>query len=287
MTRLSVLMPVRNGERHLAEAVESVIAQTFGDLELVALDDASTDGTSVLLRRFAERDERVRVVRLERWGGLAPALQRLTQEARGELLARMDADDVALPDRLARQVAFLDAHPGIAVVGGAAIEIDSQGRELRVVRYPADPARELGRRNTIAHPTVVMRRAAVEEVGGYRNIPVEDYDLWLRLSERHGLANLREPVLRYRRHGGQYSVTAVRRQALGALAARAAADARRAGSADPLEAEPDVTAAFLASLGIGRVRIAAEVAAAQLHWTRLRVTSGLRASVAGRSARGR
>ena len=281
--RVSVLMPVRNGERHLAEAVDSVLAQSFRDFELVVVDDASTDRTPEVLAGFG--DARLRVVRSDEPLGLAPALRRLTAEARGELLSRMDADDVMLPDRLERQVAFLDAHPEVALVGGAAVEIDGEGRELRVVRYPSDPGRELGRRNTIAHPTVLMRRAAVEEAGGYRNIPVEDYDLWLRLAERQGLANLQEPVLRYRRHAGQYSVTAVRRQALGALAARAAAEARRAGRPDPLAGEPAVTPELLASLGIGRLRVEAEVAAAQLYWARLLATNALRA--ARRSARAR
>jgi glycosyltransferase involved in cell wall biosynthesis len=194
---VSILMGVRDGARWLRDAVESVWAQTCGDLELIVVDDGSTDATPDLLASF--RDPRLRVERQLR-AGLARALNRSLGLARGPLIARLDADDLALPERIARQRAFLDAHPEVGVLGTGAREVDADGRELRTIRPPQDDRairRALIRRNPFVHSSMMMRRALVEQVGGYDpSFPVaQDYDLWLRLSGVTRMANLPEPLV--------------------------------------------------------------------------------------------
>jgi glycosyltransferase involved in cell wall biosynthesis len=189
---VSVLMSSYNAGGWLDAAVRSVLDQTFGDLELIVIDDGSTDGSASRLRAIG--DPRLRVERQPR-AGLTRALIRAAALARAPLLARLDADDLSAPDRLARQVAHLGAHPEIGLLGTAAREVTADGRECGVVRPPeADRAlrRTLIRRNPFVHSSIVMRRDLVERAGGYdATFPVaQDYDLWLRLSELTRLANL-------------------------------------------------------------------------------------------------
>src|SRR5262249_43695961 len=138
----------------------------------------------------------------------------------------------ALPGRLERQLAFLDAHPEVALLGGGIVLVDETGREFDRERAPAAP--ELAERNDLVHGTIAMRTEAFRALGGYRLDQSEDYDLWLRFQERYGVAAIEEPVVRYRFHPGQFSVTKLERQALGSLCVRAAARERRAGRPDPL-----------------------------------------------------
>jgi glycosyltransferase involved in cell wall biosynthesis len=260
--RVSVVTPVRDGERFLAEALDSVLGQTLSDLELIVVDDGSTDGTAALLANAARRDERVRVL-TQAAGGLAVALNAGCALARAPVIARMDGDDVALPDRLDRQVAFLDAHPGVALVGGGIVLVDEAGRE-----FDREPGRaELAESNGLVHSTVAMRTEAFRELGGYRLDQSEDYDLWLRLEERFGIAALEEPVIRYRFHPGQFSVTKLERQALGALCVRAAARARRAGKLDPLEGGERLDETVAERLGVTREQIDAAVVADAVQWS--------------------
>jgi glycosyltransferase involved in cell wall biosynthesis len=208
--RVSVLLPVHDAERYLAEAVESILGQTFPDFELLAIDDGSRDGSAALLERYARRDPRVRLVRRAH-AGLVATLNAGLALARGELVARMDADDVALPRRLELQVARLDLDPDLLCVGGAYEVIDARGRRIDLVRPPEAPeqilAAALEGRSPICHPAALYRRDRVIAVGGYDvAAPVaQDYDLWLRLMDVGRLANLSEVVLRLRYHAGSVS----------------------------------------------------------------------------------
>jgi glycosyltransferase involved in cell wall biosynthesis len=203
--RLSVIMPVRDAQRHLAEAVESVLRQRFADFEFLVWDDGSTDASLAMLRRFAERDPRVKVASGPP-RGYAEALNDLLARAAGEYVARMDADDVCLPDRFARQVEFLDRNPDVMCVGTATDRIDARGRWIGRRVPPQDDAaiqqELLSGHNPIVHPSVLMRADAARAVGGYAVdlMPAEDLDLWLRLGERGRLANLSEVLFRYRMH---------------------------------------------------------------------------------------
>jgi hypothetical protein len=260
--RVSVVMPVFNGETYLVEAIESVLGQTLEELELVLVDDASRDGSRAIAERFAREDTRVKVVANERNVGIAAALNRGWRAARSPFIARLDADDIALPDRLARQADFLDAHPCVAAVGGAAITIDAAGRRGSTLRFPTESRRirsTLLRHNCFAHPSVVLRRDALEQVGGYRFDHAEDYDLWLRLSERFELANLAEAVILYRQHAGQFTFVALEEQAIGPLAVRAAARSRLASGEDPLAGVEKLSREILGRLGIDEAEIAGAI----------------------------
>ncbi len=211
MTRvptISVIMPVYNGEKFLREAIQSILTQTFRDFELLICDDGSTDTTHVIAEEFVRADSRVRLIKSQHIG-LEKILNLGLQGARSELIARMDADDIALPDRFAKQIEFLLGHPDVAVVGGQVAAIDETGQLLHIWSMPQehleiDDNHICGRNVAIVHPTVMMRRSAVLKAGGYRG-RIEDIDLWLRLAEQGKLANLSSVVLKYRRIATSYS----------------------------------------------------------------------------------
>lgn len=244
---VSVLMPVRDGERWLRDAIDSVLAQTFSDFELLAIDDGSTDNTPNTLADYRARDPRVIVVRQERLG-LAYALNRGLAEAKGSLIARLDADDVALPERLQRQVRYFDKHPDVALLGTWAQVIDDTGqpmrRRLRPLTDPKSLAATLARTNPFVHSSVMFPAATARDLGGYRPIfeAAEDYDLWLRFSEAGGLATIPEMLILYRRHGGNVTTTSAVRQVFSARLARESSEARRKTGRDPassIAAPPD------------------------------------------------
>ncbi len=164
-------MAVFDGAPWVGAAVESLLTQTLADLEVIVIDDGSTDPTPEVLA--ALRDPRLRVERRPR-AGLTRSLIRALELARAPLLARLDADDLALPERLARQRQFLDAHPDVGLLGTAAREVDVTGREVAIVRPPVDDAairRALIRANPFVHSSVIMRRAALDRAGGYDHAP--------------------------------------------------------------------------------------------------------------------
>lgn len=188
--RVSILFPVRNAEATLPEALESIRGQTFRNWELVAVDDGSTDGSGALLDRAARADGRIRVLHRPP-DGLVAALEAARRSARGPLLARMDADDRSEPHRLAVQVRLLDERPHLVGCGGHVRYFPREGLSdglrryeewLNSVRTEDDVDRELWVECPLAHPTLMVRAAAVERVGGYRDLGwPEDYDLVLRL----------------------------------------------------------------------------------------------------------
>jgi GT2 family glycosyltransferase len=202
---VTVLLPVHDAERYLPEAVESVLAQSYRDFELLAIDDGSRDGSAAILDAYARRDPRVRVVRRPHEGLIATLNEGLAL-ARGELIARMDADDVALPERFERQVERLDRDPGLVCIGGCYEVIDASGRRIDLVRRPchSEPILDalLAGVSAVCHATAMYRRRAVIAAGSYDASArlAEDYDLWLRLADTGRLENLPETVLRVRQH---------------------------------------------------------------------------------------
>lgn len=204
---VSVCMSVFNGERFLASAVESVLTQSLADLEFVVIDDGSTDGSRGILESFAARDPRIRLTSREN-RGMAASLNEAIAKARSPYVARMDGDDLSRPERLERQVAFLDANPEVVATGCQVLWIDPEGWPLRVKEHPLeheeiDGLLVRGNGWAMQHPAVTMRADVVREVGGYRDEfrYSEDLDLFLRLGERGRLANLPETLYEYRQHG--------------------------------------------------------------------------------------
>jgi glycosyltransferase involved in cell wall biosynthesis len=250
-----VVLPVHNGEDQLEVSIESILGQTLDDLELIVVDDGSTDRTPALLQRFAERDPRVLVCRQDH-GGIVAALNRGAGLARASYLARMDADDIAAPDRLAKQAAFLDSNADVALVGGDIEYVLGEGRRIRFSPLPTAPGviadRLFAGKDCFVHPTVMIRTDALAQVGGYRPAfeGAEDADLWLRLAERFPLANLPDVVLAKRVHPGQVSTRRMEQGIVRRLAAEAAARHRRATGEDPLRSDEAITIETLRRLGV-------------------------------------
>jgi len=219
--RITVLMAVYNGDRYLRAAVDSVLAQTQRDFEFLVVDDGSTDATSRILSGY--RDDRLRFVRNETNIGLTRSLNRGLELARGAFIARMDADDICHPDRLARQLAFLEARPEVGVVGSGYVNIDSDGSPLFRSSFSGEHGFLLWYlffQNPIAHPTVLMRTDLVRKAHGYREEVRfgQDHDLWWRLALQTRLSNLPEPLLRLRHHA--HSITSRHTHEQQALCAR-------------------------------------------------------------------
>jgi len=212
MARVSVVMTVYNGLPYLPAAIDSVLAQTLTDCELVIVDDASTDGSVACVQSF--RDARIRLVRNDANLGQTASLNRGLALASGDYVARLDADDLCAPVRLQRQVDFLEQHPEIAVVGARMAGVDAAGRRTerlgRDVRdYGTFVALLLLGICPLGHPSVIFRRAAVAEAGNYDEAfrIGQDYDLWTRLALRRQTAYvLPEPLVLYRMHARQQSV---------------------------------------------------------------------------------
>jgi glycosyltransferase involved in cell wall biosynthesis len=237
--KVSVIMPVRNGERWLAPAVESILGQTLSDLELIVVDDGSIDTSAQILSALRRRDPRLRLTH-QQPDGLVAALNRALALARAPLVARLDADDVALPERLDRQAACFERHDRLVLLGSWAEKIGAEGRCIGYLKPKNEPdrlAETLLRRNPFIHSSVMMRTALVRELGGYRRafLAAEDFDLWLRLSEHGAVANLAETLTQYRCHDANATRRQAVRQCFSSRLAVAASALRRSSGFDPAD----------------------------------------------------
>ena len=203
--RVSLLMAVYNGKDFLPETIDAVLGQTFRDFEFVIIDDGSTDGAADVLREYAARDDRIKLT-IRPNKGLTKSLNEGLGLCAAPLVARVDGDDICRPDRLQKQVAFMDLHPEVVLLGGAYELIDEHGRLLTTLNPPTDNAalqqQCLDGTTPICHPLAMFRREAAMKVGGYDEsyIVAQDLDLWLRLGEVGELACLPDIVLQYRMH---------------------------------------------------------------------------------------
>jgi glycosyltransferase involved in cell wall biosynthesis len=208
-------MSVYNGQKYLREAIDSVLNQTFADFELIAIDDGSTDGSGAVLREYT--DPRLKLLTNETNLGLIGSLNRGLAAARGEYVARQDCDDLLEPERLAKQVAYLDAHPDVVLVGTWMQLIDEHGADITLWRYPTTNAEirwAMLFNTAVGHPAAMFRAAVARDAGGYSPdfLFAEDYDLWSRLAARGNVANIPEPLQRYRVHGNTVSTKNSARQ---------------------------------------------------------------------------
>ena len=226
--QVSVLLPCRDAAATLDESLGSIAAQTFTSIQIIAVDDGSSDGTPELLAEWIRRDARVESVRTPP-RGIVAALNSAAERARGEVLARMDADDIADPRRFERQIALLDANPDLVACGTGIRYIPRQAVRDGARRYeqwinsvvsPDEMERDLFVECPIPHPSLMVRQQAFERIGGYRDEGwPEDYDLILRLWEAgHRFGKVPEVLLEWRerpdrlsRTDGRYGEDAFRR----------------------------------------------------------------------------
>jgi len=271
-------MVVCNVDRFLTESIESVLRQTFTEFEFIIVDFGSTDKSKSIISYYAARDSRLKFHEIPHCG-LAEARNAACSLAQGEYIAVMDADDVALPNRLSAEVDFMEKHPDVGVVGGATEWIDATGRGWGIHECPTEDREiksALPAYHPFFHPALLIRRQAFSLVGGYRSAfaPAEDYDLTMRISERYKCANLKQVVLQYRIHTYQLSLQKRKQQTFGKLAAQASALLRRNGDPDPFDAVAEFTPAVLARLGVTYAKQQQEGALDRHQWIRNRCAVG-------------
>ena len=201
--KVTVLTSVYNGGKYLRETIESVLNQTYKDFEFLILNDCSTDHSRAIILSYG--DPRIRLIDNEHNLGIVDSVNKGLKLARGEYISRLDADDIALPEKLEKQVYFLDQHPDIAFMASAFIVINSAGEFLREFRPPAESEqlkKELLRKNCLAQSSVMFRKTCIDAVGYYRKeFPqAEDYDMWFRITEKFKFASIEKPLLLWRFH---------------------------------------------------------------------------------------
>lgn len=267
---VSVVMVVCNADRFLAEAIESILGQTFKDFEFIIVDFGSADNSKAIALGCAAKDSRIKFHEIRNCS-LPEARNAGCVLARGEYIAVMDADDVSLPSRLLLQAEFMEKHPKVGVLGGTVEWIDAAGRTLQKMQHPLKDSEiqsALLRYPALWHPSNLIRRAAFVAVGGYRPafVVAHDYDLWLRIAECFQIANLQEVVLKYRIHPFQVSLRKRSQQSICGLAARATALLRRNGKPDPLNGVKEITPAVLTGLGVTEAEQQAALASDCMWW---------------------
>lgn len=215
--QVSVIMPVYNAERYLSDAVESILGQTFTDFEFLIVNDGSKDRSPEILDRYAKQDSRIRLWHREN-SGYVSALNFMLQQARGELVARMDADDVCHLERLERQVEYFRKYTDVDVLGSSFMLVDSESRKIGIMSLPTshvDIEKKLAHGHcSMCHPSVMYRRRAVLEAGCYDEsyTTAEDLELWQRMINRFRFANISDPLISYRIHDKSVSEASGARQ---------------------------------------------------------------------------
>ena len=205
MKMVSVIMPAYNAEKYIAAAIDSILGQTYGNFELIIINDCSKDRTEEMIASYD--DPRIVYLKNEENLGVAAALNKGLAVAKGEYIARMDADDISLPERLAKQLAYLDANESIAVLG-ANVESFNEHGTISTGWSATEPEQmkvDMLFACGLAHPSVMMRTSVIRELGGYdpEFNGLEDYELWCRVLENHKITTLPDILLRYRIHNSQ------------------------------------------------------------------------------------
>lgn len=267
---VSVVMAVHNGGIYLLPAVQSVLQQTFSDFEFVIVNDGSTDDTATILAQCAEVDHRLRVFHQAKSGTIA-AVNFGISVARGTFIARMDADDIAVQERLELQINHFEANPETELLGGHHRYMTDDGPTEVVLRFETSPQRirdRIGHVNQFSQPTTMFRRQTVMDLGLYRRafVHCEDYDLWLRFAERYPTENLDVVLLSYRIHPRQTSQRFLVQQATAKIAASVSSQRRRLGLSDPFEDAAGITLEMLNTLGIGRKQVFRKAIENQVAW---------------------
>lgn len=214
---VSVLMPVYNGAEYVERAADSILRQTLKNLELIIIDDGSTDDTWTVLEKLAERDKRVHLFRNNNNVGIPGTSNRALSLAKGRFIARQDADDWSYPERLERQLNYLKKHKDCVALGSQLLVVNSDWLPMRLTKFPLSHE-DIDYRNIngftlqLPHPSMVARAEAMRLIGGYREefLLSDDYDLILRLAEVGKVRNLTDVLVRYMKH--ENSITVLRKE---------------------------------------------------------------------------
>ncbi len=207
---VSIVTPVYNADKYLRESIDSILGQTFGDWEMILVDDKSKDHSREIEEEYAAKDSRIQIIALDQNQGAIRARNTGIKAASGTYYAVQDSDDISLPDRLEAQVSFMKSHPDFAVVGGNSLIMDEHGTVYASRSYPTDPdviKRTVIRINPFAHSATMVRMDILRKLGGY---PVtgykvaDDYCLWLQLLSQYKGTNLPQYVLKYRLFGSEH-----------------------------------------------------------------------------------
>jgi glycosyltransferase involved in cell wall biosynthesis len=200
--KISVIIPVYNGNRTIAQAIKSILNQTFEDFELILIDDCSKDSSSQIIKTYSKNDQRIKFIQNKKNIGLAESLNIAINVSVCNFIARLDQDDEALPERLIKQYKFMQKHPDVAVAGSAVLIMGKTKKFDKIFTVPTDfneIKKTLLNYNCIFHPSVIMRKKSIINAGGYRKEfkNAEDYDLWLRISKKEKIVNIQDPLTRY------------------------------------------------------------------------------------------
>jgi len=218
--KISVIMPVYNAEKYLRVAIESILDQTFADFEFIIVYDPSFDNSLNIINSYS--DARIRVIENKKRIGLVKSLNKAIKEAHGEYIARQDADDISLPNRLELQLEFLEKHPEVALLGTGIYVINEKGELIEKRIMHPNPKTSLLKGNRFIHGSVMFRKSVIDELGAYNELfkNSEDYELWLRISQKYDVNNLILPLYKLRTHGSSISSSKIEEQQMYAVLAR-------------------------------------------------------------------
>jgi glycosyltransferase involved in cell wall biosynthesis len=198
--KISVIMSVYNGGKYLREAIESILAQSFTDFEFIIVNDGSTDNSLEIIQSYD--DERIKIINNEKNLGLTKSLNKALKKARGEYIARQDADDISLPNRFEEQMKYFERYPETVVLGTSIYVINGAGKLLMKEIAPSDPSKILLNTNAFTHGSVIFKKAVVDELGYYNELLKysQDYELWSRIAKHYKVCNLTQPLYKLRSH---------------------------------------------------------------------------------------
>lgn len=244
MPRVSVIMPVYNGEKYIRDSVNSILKQTYQDFELVIINDGSTDRTKFIIDQYAETYPKVKVFHCEH-KGVSAAANFGMENSTGEYIARLDSDDKAVPERLAVQVKFLDEHPDIDLAGSyfKAFHVNGRVQDIVIATSNEELQRILPQYNQMGHSTIMMRRSVLDKVGMYDTsfTLAEDYEFYLRVIEKGKIANIPQFLVYYRFHPEQATTRSTETQKAGERARQMARERKKKAEVvipAPVIAEP-------------------------------------------------
>ena len=218
--KVSIIMPVYNAEKYLREAIVSILNQTFTVFEFIIVYDPSLDNSLNIINRYS--DARIWIIENKKRIGLVKSLNKALKYAHGEYIARQDADDISLPNRLELQLEFLEKYPEVALLGTGIYVINENGETIEKRIMHLNPKKSLLKGNRFIHGSVMFRKSVIDELGTYNELfkNSEDYELWLRFSQKYDVNNLILPLYKLRSHSGSISSAKIEEQQMYAVLGR-------------------------------------------------------------------